>query len=219
MKDKSSAFKKLTFIVLIVFALAAAVVFKLLDGLSLQKIKTAIDSFGGMAPLIFMLLCILRGLVFIPCGLLSTLGGMLFGPLTGTVFTLFGFTAGSVITFYLARGFGKGWAQRTLGNKYDKYDGYISKDSFCSVFLMRVVPILPFDVVSCIAGMSRTRLDKYILATLIGSLPGVFIYVFFGDSVKSMSIRRLGFSAIFIVVFATIPFCYKHFIKLIQKNA
>ncbi len=219
MNKKRVYFGGFAFSTLLVLFAVSLLTFRFMKNLSLQQLKAAIESLGGMAPVVFILMCAVRGVVFIPCGLLSALGGLLFGPLFGTVFTLIGLTVGAVITFYLARVLGKSWAERTLGHKYDRYEGYISKDSFYSIFLMRVVPILPFDVVSCMAGISRARVDKYILATLIGSLPGVFIYVFFGDSVKSLSIRRVVFSAAFIIVFALLPFGYKYLMKLIQKTA
>lgn len=205
--------------ILMLLVAVSVLALRFMNHLSLQQVKAAIESLGVLAPVVFILMCVARGVIFIPCGLLSALGGMLFGPLLGTIFALSGLTAGSVITFFLARGFGKGWAQRILGHKYDEYEGYISKDSFYCIFLMRVVPILPFDAVSCISGMSRARVDKYILATLMGSLPGVFIYVFFGDSVRSMSIRRVAISAVLIAVFAILPFLYKKLMKLIQRIA
>lgn len=217
--NKKRAFFRGFALMLLLLILASMLVYRCTNGLSLQQLKKAIDSFGGMPPLVFILICAARGVLFIPCGLLSALGGMLFGPLPGTIFTLIGLTAGSFITFCLARGFGKSWAQRVLGHRYDMYEGYISRDSFYSIFLMRVVPILPFDAVSCIAGMSRARADKFILATLIGSLPGVFIYVFFGDSIRSLSIKRAAFSLILMTVFAVLPFCYRQLVKLIRKTA
>jgi uncharacterized membrane protein YdjX (TVP38/TMEM64 family) len=219
MNKKNVYFGGFAFSALIVLFTVSALTFRYMKGLSLLQLKAAIEGLGGMASVAFIMMCAVRGLVFIPCGLLSALGGLLFGPLMGTAFALIGLTAGSVITFYLARNLGKSWAERTLGHKYDKYEGYISKDSFYSIFLMRVVPILPFDVVSCIAGMSRVGAGKYMLATLIGSLPGIFIYVFFGDSIRSLSIRRGALSAVFITVFALIPFSYKYFMKLFKKIA
>lgn len=187
--------------------------------LLLQQTKASIESLGAMAPIVFIGMCILRGVTFLPCGLLSALGGIVFGKLQGTIFTLFGLTAGSVLTFYLARGIGKDWVKRILGHRYDRYEGYISRDFSYSIFLMRVVPILPYDIVSCIAGMSRVRVEKFIVETFIGSLPGVFIYVYFGDSVRSMSLKGVVFSVGFIAIFAIMPFLYRYLLKLMGKTS
>lgn len=207
------------FTALLLLIAAAAIGLRLAEGFSLQQLRALVESFGGMAFIIFILMCTVRGLVFIPCGLLSALGGLLFGPVSGTFYTLVGLTAGSVITFYLARVLGKNWAQRVLGHRYDRYEGYISRDSFYSIFLMRVIPVLPFDAVSCIAGISRAGAGKYILGTLAGSLPGVFIYVYFGDSIGSLSVKRVVFSAAIIAAFAVLPFLFRYLMKLVRKYA
>lgn len=210
----------LKFLFLSVLLLTAAVsvsAFAFMNDLSLQQLKTSIYGLGEMAPAVFIIVCIARGVIFLPCGLLSALAGMLFGPLPGTIFALCGLTAGSVATFWLARCYGTTWAKRVLGHRYDRYEGYISRDSFYSIFLMRVVPILPFDVVSCIAGVSRARTDKYIIATLLGALPGVSLYVFFGDSVRSMSLKKIAVSASLMAVFALLPFFCRQLIKFIKK--
>lgn len=219
MADKRIFHRRFAVLILAVIAAAAAAAITFADRLSLQQVKALIDSFGGMAPAVFVLLCVLRGLVLLPCGLLSALGGMLFGPLIGTGMTLVGLTAGSVITFYLARILGTNWAQRILKHRYDKYEGYVSKNAFWKILLMRVMPVLPFDAVSCIAGISRAGVIEYIFATLAGSLPGVFIYVFFGDSVRNLSIKRMAFSFAIIAILAVSPFLYGHLSKLIKKTA
>jgi uncharacterized membrane protein YdjX (TVP38/TMEM64 family) len=203
--------------ILLLILVVLSLIFKYQGDLSVQQTKASMENLGVMAPVVFIGMCILRGVVFLPCGILSALGGAAFGKLPGTIFTLFGLTAGSILTFYLARVIGKDWAKNMLGHRYDRYEGYVSKDFPYSIFLMRVLPILPYDAVSCISGMSRVGVGKYILETLLGSLPGVFIYVYFGDSVRSMSLKRVAFSVAFIGIFAIVPFIYKYSVRSKQK--
>lgn len=189
------------------------------EKLSLPHIKALIESVGVMAPIVFIGICILRGVTFLPCGILSALGGMVFGKLRGTIYTLVGLSAGSVLTFYLAREIGRDWVKRILRHRYDTYEGYISRDFPYSIFLMRVVPILPYDAVSCIAGVSGVRVGKFMSDTLAGSIPGVFIYVYFGDSVRSMSLKRVVFSFSIIMIFAVIPFFLRYLVNLKVKSS
>jgi len=205
-------------VMLLLLAAASVYLSGYLRSISLKQATEAINSLGYMAPVVFFGVCVLRGLILFPCGIASILGGMLFGALFGTILTLTGLTAGSVCTFYLARGYGRVWAQRILKHKYDRYEGYVSRNSFYSVFLMRVVPVLPFDVVSCIAGMSRTKVDKFILGTFTGSLPGVMIYTYFGNSLRSLSTKRVLISAAIITIFAVVPFTYRYLTGLKQKT-
>ena len=65
----------------------------------------------------------------------------------------------------------------------------------------------------------RAEAGKFILATLIGSIQGVFMYIYFGDYVESLSIRRIVVSAAFVAGFAILPFLYKYLIKLMGRIA
>lgn len=217
MIKKRAFFGGLALFILLSISLILFLLLRYPGNISVQQTKAYMERLGVMAPVVFIGMCILRGAVFLPCGILSSLGGAVFGKLPGTIFTLLGLTAGSVLTFYLARVIGKDWAKRMLGQRYDRYEGYVSKDFPYSIFLMRVLPILPYDAVSCISGMSRVGVGKFILETFIGSLPGVFIYVYFGDSIRSMSLKRVFFSVVVIAIFAIVPFLYKYSMKSKQK--
>jgi len=188
-------------------------VYRYSGSLSAQRTKAYMEGFGVMAPVVFTGMCILRGITFLPCGMLSALGGAVFGKLMGTVLTLLGLTAGSVLTFYLARSIGKDWVRRKLGYRYEKYDRYISRDFPYSIFLMRILPFLPYDAVSCAAGLSGVGLVKFVTETLVGSVPGVFLYVYFGDSIRSMSYKRIGISVAIILALAVMPFFFRYFTR------
>lgn len=182
--------------------------------MSMELAAGEMKKLGIMAPAVFFMACALRGLVFLPCGLFSALGGIVFGKLQGTLLTLFGLTAGAVLTFYLSRHIGRDWVRRTFRHRYDKYEGYISRDYPYSIFLMRVVPLMPYDTVSCIAGISKVGVGRFILDTIIGSIPGTFTYAYLGDSLRSMSYKGIVFSAAVILLFTLLPFAFRYIWKL-----
>ena len=51
-----------------------------------------------------------------------------------------------------------------------------------SVFMLRLVPIFPFDVVNYASGIARLPFKDYILATMVGVIPGLSSYIFLGYS-------------------------------------
>lgn len=196
----------------LLFMVLAAVLtaYRYTVSISVQQTKAYIEGFGIMAPAVFTGMCILRGITFLPCGIFSALGGAVFGKLMGTVLTLLGLTVGSVLTFYMARVIGKDWVKRKLGHRYVKYDGLITRDFSYSIFIMRVLPVLPYDAVSCAAGLSGVGLVKFVTETFVGSMPGVFLYVYFGDSIRSMSYKRIGISLLIILLLSIVPFLYRY---------
>src|SRR4051794_33380458 len=71
--------------------------------LSPEGIRTWILTFGWAAPALFILLYAVRPLILFPASVLSLAGGLAFGPLWGTVYTIVGATLGAVLAFGLAR--------------------------------------------------------------------------------------------------------------------
>ncbi|MGE5630069.1 MAG: TVP38/TMEM64 family protein [Caulobacteraceae bacterium] len=203
--------KRAIFLLLLFLFVTIFIVYKNFRSISINDLKFFLRGFARHTPLVFMALCIARGLLAVPCGLFSVSGGILFGSLLGAAITLVSLSAGSILTFYLARLLGNRWTEHIIGNRFKNVDKLFSNNGFYSVFLMRVVPILPYDVVSCISGLSKVGLLNYILGTVVGSIPGVFIYVYFGNSMMSLSFRKIVLSLVLAAVFAITPVLYKNF--------
>jgi len=55
------------------------------------------------------------------------------------------------------------------------------------VFLLRLSPVFPFNLLNYSLGLTKVRLSHYILASFIGMLPGTFLYVYLGSLVTSAS--------------------------------
>lgn len=204
----------------LLFSLAAIFTALHKDLYNIENMKGTLNGLGGLSSIIFVLLCALRTFILLPCGLFSAAGGVLYGPVKGTVLTLCGFTLNALILYYMAGFLGRDFVKRLLKDKFNYIDDYVSKNSFYSIFLMRVIPLLPYDAVSCIAGISKAKLWRYLAATVIGSIPGVFIYSWFGDSIKSLSYEKIAISGIAIVVMAIMPLLYRLIKRryLFEKN-
>ncbi len=183
----------------------------------LEAVRAFVSGWGEFSCLVFFAVCALRSLVFLPCGIFSVLGGMLFGPAVGTAVTVAGFTASSAFPYYMSRTMGRAWAERHFAKQLQRAQGFIMKNGFYSVFMMRAVPILPFDAVSCIGGLVRVKPADFLAATLLGSIPGVFVYNYFGNSLYAASYRKIILSAAIVGVFAAAPLLYKAGRRLIVK--
>lgn len=146
-----------------------------------------------------------------PIGLFSVLGGILFGTVKGTAYTVAGSTIGSIIAYYMARYWGREWVEGLLKGKLKKLDNKCKEKGFTITFLMRVIPILPCDVVSYICGLSDIGIFKYIAGTILGIIPGTFIYSNFGSSLHNIYSWQFVFSIIFLILLSVIPIVIKKF--------
>jgi uncharacterized membrane protein YdjX (TVP38/TMEM64 family) len=202
--------KSLRLMVLLIFFLTMFLIINTkIDNLS--SFREALLKLGPWAPYVFIVVCIFRSFMLLPCGIFSVSGGILFEPLNGSIFALVGFTLNSILVYYMASYFGRNWVKDLLGNKFNTIHGLVNKNSFISFFYLRAVPLLPFDAVSCLGGISKAKLNNFILATLFGSMPGIFLYTFFGGTLKSLSLRRAAIPAVFILLVSLVPAGYKLF--------
>lgn len=200
-----SAKKILISVIVLIFIIAVAFAIRYSQHISIYSLEYILKGFGSWSYVLFFLLCSFRSFLLLPCGFTSALGGLLFGSIKGTIITLIGYTIGGTIVFHLSRVLGKDWAREFIKNKAAVLEKMASQNSFLSIFVLRVVPILPFDAVSCIGGVSDVKWPDYVLATFLGSLPGVFLYVYFGETLKSLSLKQI-----------IIPFCIIIFMSMIS---
>ncbi len=71
--------------------------------------------------------------------------------------------------------------------RFAAIDEAVGRSGFRIVFLLRLSPVFPFNVLNYTLGLTRVRLRDYVLASLLGMLPGTFLYVYLGSLVTSAS--------------------------------
>ena len=160
---------------------------------------------GPLAPLLFvavMAAAVVSPLATLPLDLLA---GRLFGPLAGTLYSVVGATLGSLVSFGVARWLGRDFVSRWLR-------GHIHFCERCSnrllskiVFLGRLLPIAPFDLLSYGAGLTRMSATRFAAASFLGMLPLTFVYNAAGDLV--LSSRWVGWvgGGVMLVLFFLLP--------------
>ena len=122
-----------------------------------EQIRTFVLSFGIYAPLIFILLFTLAPLIFFPDGILALSGGLIFGFYMGSVYILIGALCGGTLSFYLARFYDQKLHERLLNEKLITFKKSVQKHGFAVILLLRLVPLVPFNIISYSAGFSAIR--------------------------------------------------------------
>ncbi len=147
-----------------------------------EKIREWILTFGWLAPILFIVIFTLRPLTLFPASVLAVAGGLSFGPVFGPVFTYIGSLLGATVAFWVSRKLGKKIANRQWKGRAEALQARVEKHGFFYVIVLRVLPIINFDLVSYLSGLSRLRFNTYIGATMIGIIPGTLAFTFLGAS-------------------------------------
>ena len=187
-KEKKDKIGKLLIVVGVFILIYAAVRFFNVDyhQFTPTQVRDKILSFGLWAPVIYMVFYIVRPIILFPAGLLTVTGGLAFGPLWGTVYTVIGATLCAAWEFLFARYFGRGVFASFLKGKLAKLDDSIATHGFKTVFIFRLIPNLPYDVQNYSIGLTKVRFRDYFWATFVGIIPGTFAFTYLGYSLTDL---------------------------------
>jgi uncharacterized membrane protein YdjX (TVP38/TMEM64 family) len=110
-------------------------------------------------------------------------GGVIFGLAQGTLLSWLGGTLGAFGAYVLARAVG-GDAMRRLLRSHNGLVERLSDDgTFAAVLRLRLLPVVPFNLINFACGLARIPFRTYAAATVLGVLPGTLIITYFADSV------------------------------------
>ncbi|GAB6098200.1 TVP38/TMEM64 family protein [Halanaerocella petrolearia] len=178
-----------------------------------QKLKVAIDGLGAWGPVVFILLWVASAVFLLPGGALGLVGGLLFGPWMGTLYTIFGATIGAVCSFlagkHVARDMVKGMVENNP--KLQKIDKGVEEEGWRFVMLTRLVPVFPYNVQNYVYALTSIDLFSYTLATFVFMLPGCLAFSFAGGAVSS------GGSPVKIIAYLAVAGVLLFIISLIPK--
>ena len=156
------------------------------------------ESRWGLAA--FIVVYAVAVVILIP-GTLGTLtAGAVFGFPLGAVAALAGASLGSTIAFVIARFMGREGAQSFFGRRLTEVDDFIGRNDFTSILVLRLMPVVPFNLFNYSAGLTSVRLSRYVVASLIGMAPGALLTTALADQADDpMGAPFLILFAIFLV--------------------
>ena len=139
------------------------------------------DAHYGLAVLAYMAVYVAVAALSLPWStVLTPTGGFLFGFLPGTIYTVLAATLGAACIFLAARGpFGVGLREKAAPwtNRFRR--GF-RRNEVGVLFLLRLVPVVPFVVANLLPAFFGTRLFTYVWTIFLGILPGSAVYTSLG---------------------------------------
>ncbi len=146
--------------------------------------------------LAFVVYALATAVSFPAAWLLTVMLGLLFGWFWAALVVVFGATAGAVGIFLATRlAFADFFRARADGWVRMLADGF-RRDAFAYMLFLRFVPAVPFVIVNVVPAIVGVPLRTYALTTLIGIVPGVFVYAFAGEGLRSIIADRAAACAV-----------------------
>ena len=155
----------------------------------------------------------------------SLTGGFLFGLAFGTFLNVTAAATGATLIFLAAKnGFGNKLTQRidaSEGSIRKIRDG-IKRDEISYLFLIRLIPIIPFAVANLVPALFGVSLRNFFFTTYIGIIPGGLVFTWLGSGLSEIfkQNEEPNFSIIFeiYVIGPILCLCLLSFLPIILKK-
>jgi uncharacterized membrane protein YdjX (TVP38/TMEM64 family) len=156
-----------------------------------------VASHGVVAPALFIAIYAAATALSLPVGLvLSVTSGFLFGTILGTAFAVVGATTGATGVFIIARtALGDVLRRRLNGGVLDRMADGFRQNAFSYLLVLRLVPLFPFFVVNLAPAFLGVSTRTFAAATLLGIIPGAFVFASVGTGLGEVFKMGGSFSA------------------------
>jgi pyruvate/2-oxoglutarate dehydrogenase complex dihydrolipoamide dehydrogenase (E3) component/uncharacterized membrane protein YdjX (TVP38/TMEM64 family) len=147
------------------------------------------EGLGPWGPVALALFYIVACVAFLPGSIITLGAGLLFGVWTGFITVWVGANLGACAAFLVGRTLARDRvAKKVAGNrKFAAIDRAVGQEGFKIVFLLRLSPVFPFNLLNYALGLTNVPFSKYALASLIGMIPGTLLYVYIGSAARSLA--------------------------------
>jgi uncharacterized membrane protein YdjX (TVP38/TMEM64 family)/Fe-S oxidoreductase len=176
---------------LLLAALVTAVVVVQFSGaseyLQQDRLRALIESYGVLAPAIYVLVYALAPVLLLPGLPLTVAGGVLFGPFWGVVYAITGATIGAALAFLVARYLARDWvAAKLTGPRWEQLDREVEQHGWKVVAFTRLIPAFPFNLLNYAFGLTRVPFHHYLAATFVCMLPACIAFIVFSSSLLGL---------------------------------
>ena len=174
-REKYRRYALLLALILVVVGIAVTGV---KDIVTLEYLRSLIESIGFWGWLGFILLYSVGSSVGLPGTIFTIAGGLIFGKWVGTLLNIIGATIGACFAFAVSRYIARESMLEKFGEQkwFNTLNDGLRENGFNYMLFVRLVPIFPFNGLNFAAGLTGISFRNYLAGTALGILPATFIY-------------------------------------------
>ncbi|HUO81737.1 MAG TPA: TVP38/TMEM64 family protein [Gammaproteobacteria bacterium] len=142
---------------------------------------------GVRGGLVFAIVYVAATVLLMPAWPLTVVAGLAYGVAVGFPLVLVSATVGATLAFLVSRHLLRAPVEKKVGEQalFRAVDRAISDRGWRVVGLLRLSPVVPFNVQNYLYGVTGIRFWHYVAATFVGMMPGTLMYVYFGAAGKA----------------------------------
>jgi len=141
-----------------------------------------------LGPIAYMVFVVLATVLFLPGSVAVMIGGFLFGFLPGILFAALALPFGAQGAFEFGRWVARPWVRKKVANnrRMQAIEAALREEAFVIIVLTRLSLIIPFNLLNYAYGATSVRAATHWIATAVGMLPAIALYVYLGTLARDL---------------------------------
>ena len=153
------------------------------------EVRHDVKQLGVAGPLLILALALIHAVVFYPAEIVDAAAGFVYGFFPALALMMFGWLLSGLICFAIGHSVARPLLDRWFGKeRFERMEAAIERGGATLLLAVRLLPIVPFSLVSYAAGAARVPLWRYAWTTVVGYLPITALAVYFGTRLEGLSL-------------------------------
>jgi uncharacterized membrane protein YdjX (TVP38/TMEM64 family) len=153
------------------------------------EVRSRVDSLGLAGPLLILALALVHAIVFYPAEIVDAAAGFAYGFFPALALTMTGWVLSGLLCWAVGRSVARPLLDRWLGSeRFERTEAAIERGGATLLIAVRLLPIVPFSLVSYAAGAARVPAWRFAWTTALGYLPITALGVYFGTRLEGLSL-------------------------------
>ncbi len=153
------------------------------------EVRSRIEDLGVAGPLLILALALIHAVVFYPAEIVDAAAGFVYGFFPALALMMFGWLLSGLLCFAIGRSVARPLLDRWFGSdRFERTEAAIERGGATLLLAVRLIPIVPFSLVSYAAGAARVPVWRFVWTTALGYLPITALSVYFGTRLEGLGL-------------------------------
>jgi uncharacterized membrane protein YdjX (TVP38/TMEM64 family) len=152
-----------------------------------SEVRHQIKSLGAVGPLIIVGLGVIHSVVPYPAEIVNAAAGFAYGFFGGLGIVSIGWMISAIVCYWFGTGVARPLLDRWFGaERFARYERMVERGGVTLLIALRLLPIVPFSLISAAMGAARVPFRRYCWTTAVGFLPITALAVYFGTRLEGI---------------------------------
>jgi uncharacterized membrane protein YdjX (TVP38/TMEM64 family) len=153
-----------------------------------EDVRDEVDELGAVGPLFILLLCLIHAVVWYPAEIVDAAAGFAYGFWPALALCMGGWLLNGLAAYEIGRHVARPVLYRAIGTeRLVRAERMVHNGGITLLLGVRLVPILPFSLVSYAAGAAHVPTARFVWTTMVGYLPITAISILLGTRLEDFS--------------------------------